>query len=236
MFLSQIYIKLAWLVRAYCGIRHRGLFFSFKCSVQFSRLVGSNSLWPHELQHARSPCLSPTPRVRSDSCPSSQWCHPAISSSVVPFSSCPQTLPAQSFPMSQLLAWGGQSIGVSASSSFLPMNTQDWSPLEWTDWISLQSKGLSRVFSNTTNGVWTNSKFIEELQIWHREFPYILYPSSPTVNILYKHGIFTKAKKLTLVQNCQLNSSGFPRFSTNNVSLFQIQSWDTMLYLVIGSS
>ena len=120
-------------------------------SVQFSRSVVSNSLRPHESQHARPPCPSPTPRVYSNSCPSSRWCHPTISSSVVPFSSCPQSLPASgSFPVSQLFAWGGQSIGVSASASVLSMNTQDWSPLEWTGWISLQSKGLSRVFSNTT--------------------------------------------------------------------------------------
>ena len=111
----------------------------------------SSCLWPHESQHARTPCPSPTPRVYSNSCPSSQWCHPAISSSVVPFSSCPQSLPASgSSPMSQLFAWGGQSIGVSASASVLPMNTQDGSPLGWTGWISLQSKGLSRALSNTT--------------------------------------------------------------------------------------
>ena len=119
-------------------------------SVQFSRSVVSDSLWPHESQHARPPCPSPTPGLHSNSCPSSQWCHPAISSSVVPFSSCPQCLPASgSFPMSQLFAWGGQSTGVSASASVLSMNTQGWSPLGWTGWISLQSKGLSRVFSNT---------------------------------------------------------------------------------------
>ena len=119
-------------------------------SVQFSHSVMSNSLRPHELQHARTPCPSPIPAVHSNSCPSSQWCHPTISSSVVPFSSCPQSLPAsQSFPMSQLFTWGGQSTGVSAFASFLPKNTQDWS-LEWTGWISLQSKGLSKVFSNTT--------------------------------------------------------------------------------------
>ena len=118
-------------------------------SVQFSRSVMSDSLRPHESQHARPPCPSPTPRVYLNSCPSSQWCHPAISSSIVPFSS--QSLPASgSFPMSQLFAWGDQSIGVSASASVLPMNTQNWSPLGWTGWISLQSKGLSRVFSNTT--------------------------------------------------------------------------------------
>ena len=120
-------------------------------SVQFSLSVISNSLWPHESQHARPPCPSPTPGVYSNSCPSSWWCDPAISSHVVPFSSCPQSLPASgSFPMSQLFAWGGQSIGVSASASVHPMNTQDWSSLGWTCWISLQSKGLSRVFSNTT--------------------------------------------------------------------------------------
>ena len=97
---------------------------------------------PHESQHARPPCPSPTPGVHSDSCPSSQWSHAAISSSVVPFSSCPQSLPAsESFPMSQLFAWGGQSTGVSGLASFFPKNTQGWSPLEWTGWISLQSKG-----------------------------------------------------------------------------------------------
>ena len=116
-------------------------------SVQFSRSVVSNSLWPHDSQHARPPCPSPTPGGYSNPCPSSQWCHPAISSSVVPFSSCPQSLPESgSFPMNQLFTWGGQSIGVSASALALPMNTQNWSPLGWTGWISLQSKGLSRVF------------------------------------------------------------------------------------------
>ena len=111
----------------------------------------SDSLQPHESQHARAPCLSPTPGVHSNTCPSSRWCHPAISSSVIPFLSYPQSLPAsESFPMSQLFSWGGQSTGVSALASFLPKNTQDWSPLGWTGWISLQSKGFSRVFSNTT--------------------------------------------------------------------------------------
>ena len=120
-------------------------------SVQFSRSVVSNSLQPHESQHTRPPCPSPAPGVHSGSCPLSRWCHPAISSSVVPFSSCPQSLPAsESFPMSQLFTWDGQRTGVSALASFLPKNTQDWSPLGWTAWISLQSKGLSRVFSNTT--------------------------------------------------------------------------------------
>ena len=120
-------------------------------SVQFSRSVVSDSLRPNESQHARPPCPSPTPGVHSDLRPSSQWCHPAILSSVIPFSSCPQSLPAsESFPISQLFAWGGQSTGVSALASFLPKNTQGWSPSKWIGWISLQSKGLSRVFSNTT--------------------------------------------------------------------------------------
>ena len=120
-------------------------------SVQFSCLVVSNSLRPRELQHTRPPCPSPTPRVPSNSHPSSRWCHSAISSSVVPVSSCPQSLPAsESFPMSQLFAWGAQSTGASALASFPPKKAQGWSPLEWTGWISLQSKGLSRVFSNTT--------------------------------------------------------------------------------------
>ena len=120
--------------------------------LQFSSVAQScPTLQPCESQHARPPYLSPTPRVYSNLCPLSQWCHPAISSSVVPFFSCPQPLLASgSFSMSQLFAWGGQSIGVSASASVLPMNTQDWSPLGWTGWISLYSKGLSRVFSNIT--------------------------------------------------------------------------------------
>ena len=121
-------------------------------SDQFSHLVMSDSLRPHELQHARPPCPSPMPGVYSNSCPLSQWCHPTISSSVVPFSSHLQSFPAsESFQMSQLFTSGGQSIGTLASTSVLPMNTQDWSPLGWTGWISLQSKGLSRVFSNTVH-------------------------------------------------------------------------------------
>ena len=137
-----MYILLSPLLNLFC--------FRFS-SVQFSRSVVSDSLWPHKSQYARPPCPSPTPRVHSDSRPLSQWCHPAISSSVFPFSSCPQSLPAsKSFPKSQLFAWGGQSTGVSVLASFLPKNTQGWSPLGWTVWISLQSKRLSRVFSNTT--------------------------------------------------------------------------------------
>ena len=148
------------------------------CSVQFSRSVMSNSLRPHESQHARPPCPSPTPGVHSDSCPLSRWCHPAISSSVVPFSSCPQSLPAsESFPVSQLFIWGGQSTGVSALASFLPKDTQGWSPLEWTSWISLQSKGLSRVFSNTTvqkhqfYGAQLSSQSNSHIHTWPLEKP-----------------------------------------------------------------
>ena len=120
-------------------------------SVHFSHSVTSDSLQPHGLQHARPPCPSPTPRIYSNSCPSSWWCHPTISSSVVPFSSRLQSFPASgSFQMSQFFASGGQSVGVSASTSVLPMNIQNWFPLGWIGWISLQSKRLSRVFSNTT--------------------------------------------------------------------------------------
>ena len=129
-------------------ILHNQALFS---SVQFSHSVVSDSLRSHESHHTRNPCPSPTPGVHPNPCPLSWRCHSTISSSVIPFSSFPQSFPASgSFPMSQLLVWGGQSIGVSASTSVLPVNIQDWSPLGWTGWISLQSKGLSRVFSNTT--------------------------------------------------------------------------------------
>ena len=141
------------LIHSFCHVCIQQ-YFLFLCTgntVQFSRSVLSDSLQPHELQHVRPPCPSPTPGVHSNPHPSSRWCHPTISSSVVPFSSCPQSFPASgSFPMNQLFISGGQSIGVSASTSVLPMNTQDWSPLGWTDWLFLQSKELSRVFSNTT--------------------------------------------------------------------------------------
>ena len=147
-------------------------------SVQFSRSVVSNSLQPHESQHARPPCPSPTPGIHSDSHPSSQWCHPAISPSVVPFSSCPQSLPAsESFLMSQLFAWGGQSTGVSASASFPPKKSQGWSPSEWTGCISLQSKGLSRVFPNTTVqkhqffGAQPSSQSNSHIHTWPQEKP-----------------------------------------------------------------
>ena len=142
-FLIQVrYIEVKWYYIAE--------FTDYVSSAQFSCSVLSDSLRPHDLQHTRPPCPSPTPGVHSDSRPSHQRCHPAISSSVVPFSSCPQSLPASVFPMSQLFAWGGQSTGVSALVSFLPKKAQGWSPSERTGWISLQSKGLSRVFSNTT--------------------------------------------------------------------------------------
>ena len=134
-------------------------------SVQFNRSVMSDSLRPHKSQHARPPCPSTTPRVHPDSRPSSQLCHPVISSSVVPFSSCPQSLPAsESFPMSQLFAWGGQRTGVSALASFLSKKSQGWCPSEWTGWISLQSKGLSRVFSNTT--FQKHQFFSTQLSLW----------------------------------------------------------------------
>ena len=147
-------------------------------SDQISHSVMSDSLWPHESQHSRPLCPSPTPGVHSDSRPSSRWCHPAISSSVVPFSSCPQSLPAsESFPISQLFAWGGQSTGVSASASLLPKKSQGWSPSEWTGWISLQSKRLSRVFSNTTVqkhqffGTQPSSQSNSHIHTWPQEKP-----------------------------------------------------------------
>ena len=147
-------------------------------SVQFSHSAMSDSLRPHESQHARPPCPSPTPKFHSDSRPSSPWCHPAISSSVVPFSSCSQSLPAsESFPMSQLFTWVGQSTGPSALASFLPKKSQGWPPWKWTGWISLQSKGLSRVFSNTTVqkhqffGAQPSSQFNSHIHTWPQEKP-----------------------------------------------------------------
>ena len=140
------------------------LLFNMVSSVQFSHSVMSDSLRPHEPQHARPPCPSPTPGVYPNSCPLSRWCYPTISSSAIPFSSCPQSFPASgSFQMIQLFSSGGQTIGVSPSTSVLPMSTQDWSLLGWTGWISLQSKGLSRVFSNTT--VWNHQFFSTQLSL-----------------------------------------------------------------------
>ena len=157
---------------------HGRLGLMYTHSVQFSHSVMSDSLRPHESQHTRPPCPSPTTGVHTDSRPSSQWCHPAISSSVVPFSSCPQSLQASGFfPMSQLFAWGGQSTGVSASASFLPTKSQGWSLSEWTGWISLQSKGLSRVFSNTTFqkhqffSTQPSSKSNSHIHTWPQEKP-----------------------------------------------------------------
>ena len=141
--------------------------------VQFSHSVVSDSLWPHGLQHARLPCPSPTSGAYSDSCPLSWGCHPTISSSVIPFCSCLQTFPASgSFPMSRFFASGGQRIGVSASASVFPMNIQDWFPLGWTGWISWQSKGLSRVFSNTT---------VQKHQFLRRSALFIVQVSHPYV-------------------------------------------------------
>ena len=143
-------------------------------SVQFGHSVVSNSLRPHEPQHARPLCPSPTPGDHPNPCPLSQWCHPTISSSVVLFSSCPQSFPESgSFQMSQLFTSGGQSIGLSASTSVLPINTQDWSPLGWTGWISLQSKGLSRVFSNTT---------VQKHQFFNAHLSY-----NPTLTSIHDH-------------------------------------------------
>ena len=172
--LSKIH-RIVWSSR--CESWPFFLLFQFS-SVQFSCSVVSDSLRPHESQHAGSPCPSPTPGVHSDSRPSIRWCHPAISSSVVPFSSCPQSCPvSESFPMSQLFPWGGQSTGVSASESFLPKKSQGWSPSEWTGWISLQSKGLSSVFSNTTVqkhqffGTQLSSQSNSHIPTWPQEKP-----------------------------------------------------------------
>ena len=149
---------------------------------QISRSVMSDSLRPHESQHARPPCPSPTPGVHSDSRPSSQRCHSAISSSVVPFSSCPQSLPAsESFPMSQLVAWGGQNTGVSALALFLQKKSQGWSSSEWTGWISLQSKGLSRPVSPKGNQPWI---FIERTDA-EAEAP-ILWPPDAKRQVIGK--------------------------------------------------
>ena len=183
----QIWVKNIWIFFIYnfatlslalFPIKIKKNFFTLISFFQFSCSVISDFLRPHESQHARPPCPSPTPGVYSNSCPLSWWCHPAIPSSVVPFSSCPQSLPAsESVPMSQLFTWGGQSIGVLALVSVLPMNTQDWFPLKWTGWISLQSKRLSRVFSNTTVqnhhffGAQLSSQSNSHIHTWPQEKP-----------------------------------------------------------------
>ena len=145
------------------------LYYIFSISVQFSCSVVSASSWPHGLQHARLPCVSPTPGTYSNSYPSGQWCHPTISFSVFSFSRLQSFPTSGSFPMSQFFTSGNQSIGVSALVSILPMNIQDWFPLEWTGWISLQSKGLPRVFSNTT---------VQASILWYSAF-FIVQPSHP---------------------------------------------------------
>ena len=168
-------IYLSWSDGTGC---HDLSFWMLYSSVQFSHSVVSDSLRPHELQHARPPCPSPTPGVHSNSHPLSQWCHPAISSSVVPLSSCPQSLPAsESFPMSQLFAWGGQSTGVSALASFFQKTSHSWSPSEWTVWISLQSKGLSissptpQFKSINKESVQLSSQSNSHIHTWPQEKP-----------------------------------------------------------------
>ena len=176
---SRWLMVISGLMLGHKGIQNKVILKHFvnSSSDQISRSVVSDSLRLHESQHTRPPCPSPTAGVHSDSRPSSQWCHPAISSSVVPFSSCPQSLPASVFPMSQLFAWGGESTGISALASFLPKKSQGWSPSEWTGWISLQSKALSRVFSNTTVqkhqsfGAQLSSQSSSHIHTWPLEKP-----------------------------------------------------------------
>ena len=145
--------------------KEQQLFLFTDVSVQFSHSVMSDSLRPHGLQHTRPPCQSPAPRVYPNSCPLSRWCHLAISSSVIPFASCLQSFPASgSFQMSQFFTSGGQNTGIWALASVLPMNIQNWFPLGWTGWISLHSKGLSRVFSNTT--LQKHQCFGTQLSLW----------------------------------------------------------------------
>ena len=166
-----------WIIILYIFFQLSGIVIWYYYQIR-SVAQSCPTLGPHESQHARPPCPSPTPGVHSDSRPSSQWCHPFISSSVIPFSSCPQSLPAsESFPMSQLFAWGGQSTGVAALASFLPKKSQGWSPSEWTVWISLQSTGLSRVFSNTT--VQKHQFFGAQLYSKYEDICFVLYVRGP---------------------------------------------------------
>ena len=171
--MNYVFFRTLWRNRT-----NKKYIYMFIRSNQISRSVVSDSLWPHESQHARPPCPSPTRGVQWDSCPLSQWCHPPISSSVIPFSSCPQSLPAsESFPVSQLFTWGGQNTGVSALASSLPKKSQGWSPSEWTGWISLQTKGLIRVFSNNTVqkhqffGAQPSSQSTSHIHTWPQEKP-----------------------------------------------------------------
>ena len=175
---NQGFLNKQWCYQCYQQTSIIGITKNVCGSVQFSRSVTSDSLRPHEPQQARPPCPSPTPRVHPNLCPLSRWCHPTISSSVIPFSSCPQSFPTSgAFQMSQLFASGVQSTGVSASTSVLPMNTQDWSPLGWTSWISLQSKRLPRVFSITIVqkyqffGVQLSSSSNSHIHTWSVENP-----------------------------------------------------------------
>ena len=186
----------------------------------------SDSLRPHESQHVRPPCPSSAPGVYSNSCPSSRWCHPAISSSVVPSSSCPRSLPAWgSFPMSQLFAWGGRGTGVSALASVLPMNTQDWSPLGWTGWISLQFKHKARLFAGWCHSPGlsvTCSKLFISIR---KQMKHLSLPASPSIPLTpIQLSIFTA---LQSVPGIWPKSDGlffpqifFPLFSTDYAPLF----------------
>ena len=180
-----------------------------------------DSLRPHGLQHARLPCPSPTPRAYSNSCPWSSWCHLTISSSVVPFSSCLQSFPASgSFPMSQLFTWGGQRTGVSASASVLPMNIQDWSPLGRTGWISLQSKGLSRVFSNTT--IQKHQFFGAQLSLWSNS--HIYYMITGKTKDLTRQTFVGKVKSLLFNKLSRLVIAFLPRSKHLLISWLQSPS------------
>ena len=196
------------------------IFVNHFSSVQFSCSVMSDSLRPHESQHARPPCPSPTPGVHSDSL--SQWCHPAISSSGVPFSSCPQSLPAaESFPMSQLFAWGGQSTGVSALASFLPKKSQGWSPSEWTCWVSLQSKGLSRVFSNAT--VQKQASILQRSAFFTVQFSHPYMTTGKTI-ALHRWSFVGKVMSLLLNMLSRLVITFLPRSKCLLISWLQSPS------------
>ena len=188
-------------------------------SVKFSRSVVSDTLWPHEPQYTRPPCSSPTPRIHPNPCPSSQWCHPTISSSVIPFSSCPQYFPASgSFPMSHLFASGGQNIGVSASTSVLPMNSQDWSLLGWTGWISLQSKGLARVFSHSSKASILLRSAFSTVQLSHPDMT-----TGKTI-ALTRRTFVGKVMSLLLNMLSRLVITFLPRSKRLLISLLQLPS------------